>query len=575
MKKLLLTSLCFIGFYTAKCTHLVGGELFYDCSGNNVHHITLKLFRDCNCVNCAQYGDPEYVTIFDASGNVYTQLAMPLPPVTHIPPNYVQACAALPNICMQEADYTGEVTLPPAAGGYTIVYQRCCRSAGVLNIGFNEGATYTAHIPGSALAICNNSARFDSIPQQYICVNSSLAISYAAADPDGDSLVYSLCNPYDGADGNCPDPSPNGGQNRCSTAPNPPPYASATYIAGYDSANFTNSPSNSNDIKIDSATGMLTGIPNAVGIYDITVCVSEYRNGQLLNILRRDFQVTVAPCNIPIASLPQIGVDNGIAVYPSTCKSLTVSFISTSYSPNNPNSISYHWNFGVPGSTSDTSNLVNPSFTYPDTGRYLIHLIATNFANGQTCRDTTEAWVNVYPYFVVNFSAPSSCVDSVVAFTNETTTTYGSLTNCIWSFGDNFTSNLTNPVHVYTTPGNFTPTLIAQNSLGCKDTFGATISISQQPCLTAVSGINPDAWEITLFPNPVRDFATLSYKITSNQALTLFVWNQLGQLVLQQNLPGVSNSCLLKTALWADGVYSYCVILNGLPIKRDKFVIVR
>jgi hypothetical protein len=181
---------------SAKCTHIVGGELFYDCMGNNTYHITLKLYRDCHCTNCAQYGNPEYVTVFDSSGNVYTQLAMPLPPVIQIPLTYINPCISPPDVCLQEADYSGDVVLPPTQGGYTIVYQRCCRAIGVINLDPNQGATFTVNVPGSALASCNNSARFNNAPPVYVCVNTPLSISYGATDPDGDSLVYSLCETH-------------------------------------------------------------------------------------------------------------------------------------------------------------------------------------------------------------------------------------------------------------------------------------------------------------------------------------------------------------------------------------------
>ena len=565
MKKLFSASLFLFAFVCAKCSHIVGGELFYDYAGNNTYHITLKLYRECYCTNCAPYGDPEYVSIFDVSGNLYIQVPMPKPDTINLPATSTNACQQPPAVCITEADYVADVVLPPAIGGYTIVYQRCCRNNGVVNLLPGQGATYTAVVPGSSLATGNNSARFVSLPPLFVCLNQSLSLSYAATDPDGDSLVYSLFNPYSGADANCPDPSPNGGVNGCPSVPNPPPYSSAAYAIGYDSANFTNSPSTINDLKIDSATGLLTGSANAAGLYDITVCVKEYRNGQLLNILRRDFEVTVSACNIPIAVL---------APQQNQCKSLTVNFVNQSYNPNLNDSISYFWNFGVPGSTTDTSTLGSPTFTYPDSGSYNVQLIATNITNGRICSDTTTSLFLVYPVFTNSFSVPlTTCIDSPIVFTAQTTSTSGYVDSLLWNFGDNTTSELQNPIHAFTTPGTYSVTLFEQNTAGC--TAVATSAIGAYACTTGIPDLLSEFSDIRLFPNPANQKATLAYNFPSNKEINLFIYNQLGQLVLQQNLSSASNSNTINVNPLADGVYTYSVTLNGLPVKHDKFLIVR
>jgi len=479
MRKILLITLCFFTFYAAQASHIVGAELFYDCSGSNVYHITLKLYRNCLCTNCANYGDPEYLTIFDGAGNYYTQVAMPRPDTVDLPPTYSNPCQTPPAVCITEADYTGDVVLPPNTTGYTIVYQRCCRTNAIVNLVTGQGATYTAEVPPSNLATCNNSARFNSLPPIFICLNAPVSIDYSATDPDGDSLVYSLCDPYLGANGNCPDPSPNGGGG-CPTQPNAPPYAAAAYNPPYSSSNFTNNPATVNDLTIDPVTGLLTGTPNTAGIFDITVCCSEYRNGQLLNVLRRDFQFTVTQCSAPIAAVPDVFINHGVGVYTIDCKSLTVNFTNTSYNPGS-NPLTYHWDFGVAGSTSDTSNLANPTFTYADTGTYLVHLtVSTVGQGGELCLDTTTAIVYLYPTFTTAFSTANVCADSSAKFLDQTVSTSGLTNSWIWNFGDGTSSALQNPSHTYP-PGAYTVTLIDQNILGCRDTAVHTVTIYPVP----------------------------------------------------------------------------------------------
>lgn len=288
--------------YTVRSSHIVGGELYYDCLGNNEYRITLKLYRDCNCAgaNCAPYGNPEWVTIFNASGDVVVQVAMYFPGADTLQPGSINSCT-IQGVCVEEAFYTANTTLPPIAGGYDILYQRCCRTTALLNLaevaGSTQGATYVIHIPDSGLATCNSSPRFNSLPTMYWGVDTALSIDYSATDPNGDSLVYSLCDPCSGASATCPDPAPNGGGEACSTAPAPPPYDAAAYNNPYNALNFTNSPSNNNDLTINAATGLLTGIPNTIGFFDITVCVGEYRHGQFLGTMRRDYQFYIGQCN--------------------------------------------------------------------------------------------------------------------------------------------------------------------------------------------------------------------------------------------------------------------------------------
>lgn len=284
----------------AFASHIVGGELYYDYLGNNQYRIYLNLYRNCSCTGCAPYGNPEYITIFNSSGDTVAQPAMPLPPVDTLAAGYEQPCFVLnPDICTELATYQVVITLPPLTGGYDIVYQRCCRSTAVINLVANEGATFTAHIPGPEVADSNSSPRFTGVSLTYFCVNYPFSVSYSAYDPDGDSLVYSLCSPLDGADQNsdCPDPSPNAAPG-CPTAPPPPPYTPNQFVNPYSVSDFTNVPSDSNNLSIDPVTGLLTGIPDQVGVFDVTVCVQEFRHGTLLSTVSYDFQYPITQCNI-------------------------------------------------------------------------------------------------------------------------------------------------------------------------------------------------------------------------------------------------------------------------------------
>src|ERR1017187_6052362 len=137
---LLLTLLSLKSF----ATHIVGGEIFYDCLGSNNYRITLKLYRDCNPGNAA-YDDPATLFIFNNAGTFIDSLCIPFPGSVHLPATLNNPCLTVPsNVCVEEAVYKAVVNLPSIAGGYNITYQRCCRNGTILNL-INPGgvgATY-------------------------------------------------------------------------------------------------------------------------------------------------------------------------------------------------------------------------------------------------------------------------------------------------------------------------------------------------------------------------------------------------------------------------------------------------
>ncbi|UPT68496.1 MAG: hypothetical protein M0D57_07660 [Sphingobacteriales bacterium JAD_PAG50586_3] len=169
---LLLTSL------QVKATHIIGGELYYECLGNNEYRVILKLYRDCfNGV--PDFDNPAPIGIYTSSGilvDMNPNIAGPQPlymfdpVVTNLPPVIANPClVAPPNICVEEGVYEAIVTLPPINGGYTLVYQRCCRNNTILNIVSpgDVGATYTAFIPGPGTFTCNTSPHYTNFPLLY------------------------------------------------------------------------------------------------------------------------------------------------------------------------------------------------------------------------------------------------------------------------------------------------------------------------------------------------------------------------------------------------------------------------
>ncbi len=98
------------------------------------------------------------------------------------------------------ATYTFTVDLPANTKGYTASYQTCCRVhplEDVLNNSGSQnggtGSTYSCSIP----AILDNCPQF-STSVDAICQKKKFTLKFNAIDPDGDSLVYSFAPAYNG-----------------------------------------------------------------------------------------------------------------------------------------------------------------------------------------------------------------------------------------------------------------------------------------------------------------------------------------------------------------------------------------
>ena len=298
-----ILSLCSV---RSQASHIVGAELYYDCLGNNTYLVTFIEYRNCstNCVACASYGSPEYIQVFDTSGNYIDSFAAP-----YMTPDTVAVidtghCAYPNDYCIEVATFHTTVILPYTPGGYVLVFQRCCRNNAILNIPAWTGATYFTNIPDTTVVPgCDNKPRFRLISPGLMPIDTPFTFDMSATDPDGDSLAYRLTNSYDGASSTCPDPSPNGGSG-CPIAASPPPYLSVPYLSPYTVTNPTNNPLDSGHLQIDPRTGLLSGRVNQTGIFLVAVAADEYRNGTLIGSTLLDFQFIFGGCPVDTTAIP-------------------------------------------------------------------------------------------------------------------------------------------------------------------------------------------------------------------------------------------------------------------------------
>jgi gliding motility-associated-like protein len=157
--------------------------------------------------------------------------------------------------------------------------------------------------------------------------------------------------------------------------------------------------------------------------------------------------------------------------FPDHCQGITVQL-------NNKSSVvagtlTYDWNFGD-GNSSVTKN---PNYLFNRHGNFDVALVVTS---DQGCQHAKNKLVVVHALPMVDFSADNVCDRVATQFKNNTFISTDNL-SYQWDFGDAGSSQLTNPSHLYTGPGDYQVTLNSNSSFGCSSTLTKTISVYALP----------------------------------------------------------------------------------------------
>jgi len=136
-------------------------------------------------------------------------------------------------------------------------------------------------------------------------------------------------------------------------------------------------------------------------------------------------------------------------------------------------SITYSWDLG----NGRTSTKVSTKSKYNTAGKYQVTLTATSNGCSQTL--TKNAWQFARP--VAKFTAPSVLCDKTeIPFTNGSTIATGNM-GYRWTFSDGGTSTLTNPTHVFATPGTKSAKMKVISEFGCADSITKPITLAESP----------------------------------------------------------------------------------------------
>ena len=242
-------------------------------------------------------------------------------------------------------------------------------------------------------------------------------------------------------------------------------------------------------------------------------------------------------------------------------------------STNNPSS----WAWSFPGGNPATSDLQDPIVTYPNPGTYNVSLTSTNAAG--TDSETKNGFITVEPAAlapVADFTADQTTVaeGGVVAFSDISANEPESWT---WSFpgGTPNTSNLQNPIIVYSTPGIYDVSLVVANAAGNDAvTKSGYITVDR---INATAERTDPIDDLLIFPNPLSSTqkVRVRFSIKATAVLHVYLADASGRIVkylFHDRVKAGQNLLSFNAALLPAGTYFLMIqndekqILQSLPL---------
>jgi len=506
--------------------HIIGGVITYECLDNGTYLFTMKVYRDCEDPTGANFDFFPPISIFQGNSPFPIDVTNAgIPTITNLESDFTDPCLEIPPaLCVQEGVYEWEYTFDdwPSTEPYTITYQRCCRNATVDNIQTpgEVGATFSVEITAASQTDCNNSPIFNSFPPLVICAGEPLMFDHSASDVEGDQLIYEMCEPLTGGgQGGLGGGDPNACDGIVPNPPCAPPYAPVSFINPPYSvvAPLAGNPV----VTINPITGMITGTPEISGKFVVGVCVSEFRNGELLTKVRRDFQFNVTNCSpTVVATVNEELVDS---VYTITqCDDFNVFIENTSFQEEFIDL--FFWEFDVMDTTLIFTEW-SPTITFPAHGVYDGRLLLNP---GSDCSDTAYVQVRIFPEVVADFAFDyDTCVAGPVFFSDSTFFIggEGEVVEWNWEFGDMEVDTFNSPTHIYEESGDYIIRLDVVDANGCEDFVIKQLSYKPVPALIVIApndvvSCPPAEVTFTNLSSPIDDTYQVNWTFGDGDSIT-------------------------------------------------------
>jgi gliding motility-associated-like protein len=300
-------------------SHLMGGEITWECQGSGQYIFKLKFYRDCNGINT-----PSVVSLSVFNHPTITSIQLNLITQTDISPvcnssgptiscANAQSQAGWPTSgspvagAVQESVFqSAPITLTgvPPAQGWIFAYSDCCRNGSLTNLlnansfGFTLRAVMYGYNGQNANLCFDSSPTFLESPSTVICLGTPFKYNHNAYDPDLDSLSYSWAPPLDDFSG----PFVLG------TNPAPVPFDTANNYRYYSPLpGISQNPSNV-PASINAATGEISFTSYTQGYFVTNVKVEAWKCGILVAEIYREIQVVLLPC--AVNNMPTVNYTN-------------------------------------------------------------------------------------------------------------------------------------------------------------------------------------------------------------------------------------------------------------------------
>ncbi|MCB0401064.1 MAG: T9SS type A sorting domain-containing protein [Flavobacteriales bacterium] len=266
MKKVVIISLLALLFgFTARASHNNGGEFSYEWVSGSTYKIKLVLYVDCS----SNLPDTIYFNTSSTSCSVsrFDTLALSYrEDASQVCDTNLLACNGGTLNGQTKYVYEANVSNFTPCPDWRLSYSVCCRNAAAVNIvSPNTHNFYVETTFNNTVYLNNKSPYFADNPRWLVPVNGANLINSGAYDADGDSLYYSL------------------------VAARESNTAAMPYQAGYSAAQ----PFGGGSTTIDPQTGIISSFTPTVGQFILAVRVDEFRDGQLLSSMYRDFITNV------------------------------------------------------------------------------------------------------------------------------------------------------------------------------------------------------------------------------------------------------------------------------------------
>ncbi len=311
MKKLLITGSLVLLTCISQAFHIVGGEIEFVYLSDGVYRINLIQYFDQ--AQTQNPGPDPFVNIY-IFRNEDNQLMSThtLQIVAQETVEYTNVECAIDELQTLRVLYSADIELSPALyannDGYYIQWERCCRNEAIDNIvnPSSSGMNYVLEIPPlmrNGKVFKNSSPVLFKPLSDYACTNQLYYVEFTGVDPDGDSLVYSLATPL------------NSSSAAALPIPQPKPHFGVVFKSGFSVDNIVGG---SPPLRI-SNNGLLTVNPDQTGLFVFSVRVEEFRDGEKIGEVRRDFQMLVVDgCEPPDPPVVDIDIPGNPSFNPQT-----------------------------------------------------------------------------------------------------------------------------------------------------------------------------------------------------------------------------------------------------------------